>query len=77
MHEDICQSDILQAVTALAVAEMRNSPNVMMSSAVHDACQSLISAGLVPIDVSPEVWRCVNENDAHAVNALRQYINAQ
>lgn len=77
MYETITQTDILRAVTELSVAELQCSANSSVSEAVHDACEALIAAGLIPLDVSPEVWRCVDENNERSVETLRQYINTQ
>ena len=76
MHETVSQADILQAATTLAVSEMQTSNSATMQSALHEACEALISTGLIPIGVAPEVWRCCNENDQETVRALRDYINA-
>jgi hydroxymethylglutaryl-CoA reductase len=77
MHETVSQADILRSVTALAVAEMQSSSSATMKSALNEACEALISTGLIPIGVAPEVWRCCNEDDETTVKALRNYINAQ
>lgn len=77
MHETVSQAEILRSATALAVADMQSSNTVTMHSALYEACEALISTGLVPIGVAPEVWRCCNENDPDTVRALRDYINAQ
>lgn len=77
MHETVSQSDIIRSATALAVAEMQTSSSATMQSALYEACESLISTGLVPIGIAPDVWRCCNENDQDTVRALRDYINAQ
>ena len=77
MHESVSQADILQAATASIVAEMQTSNSATMQSALHEACESLISTGLIPIGVAPEVWRCCNESDERAVKALHDYVNAQ
>ena len=77
MPETISQADILSSVTALAVAELRSSHAATLKSALREACEALIEAGLIPIGVAPEVWRCCSENDQDTVSALREYINAQ
>lgn len=77
MHETVSQSDIIRSATALAVAEMQTSSSATMQSALYEACASLISTGLVPVGIAPDVWRCCNENDQDTVRALRDYINAQ
>lgn len=77
MHDTVSQADILRSVTALAVAELKSSHAATMKSALHEACEALIEAGLIPIGIAPEIWRCCNENDQDTVKALREYINAQ
>lgn len=76
MHETVTQADILKAATTLAAIELKRYDSATLKSALHEACEALISAGLVPISVTPEVWRCCNENDENTLYALRQYINA-
>lgn len=77
MHETVSQADIIRSATALAVADMQTSNSTTMKSALNEACEALISAGLIPIGVAPDVWRCCSEDDENTVRALRDYINAQ
>ncbi|MEG3619821.1 hypothetical protein V5T82_15250 [Magnetovibrio sp. PR-2] len=77
MLNELSLADILNAATQLAVADISKSPSVHIKTSVHDACEALIDAGLVPIDVAPEVWRCCDETQQHTIDALRTYLNSQ
>lgn len=77
MRETLTPPDVLNAVTAIAVADLRRNDNQPVRDAVFEACEALISAGLVPIDTAPDVWRCCEQNQQNTVDALRSYLERQ
>ncbi|MEG3619493.1 hypothetical protein V5T82_13580 [Magnetovibrio sp. PR-2] len=77
MHNELSVADILNAATKLAVADISKANSVHIKRSVMDACEALIDAGLVPIDVAPEVRRCCDINQQHTVDALRTYLDSQ
>lgn len=74
MHKDFSVADILKAVTQLAVADISKSQSVHIKTSVIDACEALIEAGFIPVDVAPDVWRCCDIHQQQTVDALRTYL---
>ncbi|MEG3619843.1 hypothetical protein V5T82_15360 [Magnetovibrio sp. PR-2] len=56
MSETLIRSEILRAVTALAVAEMQRSRGVSLVYAVHESTDALISAGHITETDAPGFW---------------------
>lgn len=76
MYDTITQADILRAATELAIADMKHAGSTTIKVSLLDACEALIDAGLVPIGVAPDVWRCLDDKP-RTIEALHDYINSQ
>ncbi|OEJ67380.1 hypothetical protein [Magnetovibrio blakemorei] len=74
MRNEMNVTDILHAVTELAVADISRSGSPQIKCSVMEACEALIDAGLIPIEVGPDIWRCCENHQHNSIAALRSYI---